>query len=374
MALKKLVAMAAAIILAAGTAGAQTLLFHSGFEADVSVKPHEWLPDLIGVDRSVSAPNDWQAGLERDGRKFFFNFCNRVTPEQMGVELVNDPAGGQNRVLRMYQRDVPLGNNPSNKTRVQAEMQIDAPDRLREFYQQWRLYIHPDIRMLENFPESRKEGPQLMELDCADAGCGRYRITITLRVQGGGKPLLWNTWCHTLCSPRETFWQVISDAPVPYGVWVTVRMHWKSNAGTKTGGRFHFSYQPDGASRVVVADVKDDWVSWPQATAWGIRAWKPFVWYNAGQDETHYIRDNGGLAQIFVDDFELWDGWPGDGATTASVPAKASGPAASSRAAAALVDLRGRRVVTAGSGRAAALACAGAGPRWYVINERITHH
>ncbi|MCI5057550.1 MAG: hypothetical protein MRY83_15660, partial [Flavobacteriales bacterium] len=75
--------------------------------------------------------------------------------------------------------------------------------------------------------------------------------------------------------------------------------------GDDQNGRFYFAVTPENQPKTVIFDIQN-WTHAPGASnPDGIGHFNPFKLYTS-DDIVDYIRNNGGITQVYWDDFELW--------------------------------------------------------------------
>ncbi len=293
------------------------LIFHSGFEPESTVVPRNGDDDLTGADQSVAPPNDWVEHLE--GYPGFGEFYIQYQGGEVNdryARIIPDPTASGNHVLHYWLKNprTPHGQDQF-KGRIQANV-YDNTD-LTEVYHKRRLYLHPDLELLREYPDGFTWF-RLEELWLAAGWVDHpypFRIALSLRKdEGDGKPLYFGV--HAQKRDEEagrwqpTVWSESNrDFEVPAGQWMTLETYYRQ--GDDESGRFFFAVRPEGGERQVVFDVTD-WTYSPEATEpVPMTHWNPLKLYTS-ETLVNYVRESGGVVQVYYDDWEVRDGPPGD--------------------------------------------------------------
>jgi hypothetical protein len=309
------------------------LIFHSGFEPDsVCVMPDAH-GDITGIDRSVPPPNDWVKDLEEFPTIGAFKFYGaQGGAEDRTVRIIPDPTREGNHVLEFWMKHAKASAGAGRfKARIQANL-YDNPD-LTEYFKRVKIYFHPDIAKLKTLPD-RITWYTLEELWCGPEWGEHpetpFRIGLHLhKAEGVGQELHFSAGAQQRTylgsgqksqgSQNKSIWgEVATDFPVPVGEWLTLETYYKM--GDEKTGRFWVAVRRGDGPRQVLIDVTN-WTYFPDSpTPVPLTHWNPLKMYTSDQIITH-IRNEGGVSQIYWDDFELWTSWPPDMESPASADA-----------------------------------------------------
>lgn len=234
------------------------------------------------------------------------------------AEIVNDPAGGNNQVLHYWLKNavIPAGYQSHTKGRIQTGFfgpLVDA----RELYSKQRMYIHPDMSLLTTYPLGADPwwiGILLTEYWSNAAWLGDpnpSRISMTMSPFNGNLHL--SMISHSAVDSR-VFWEEANlSYALPVGEWLTVEMGYKM--GNASEGRMVVIITKESTGeRTTVFDVTG-WTYDPLADAPGGPGPLPITHWNAQKLYTSdnvidWIRNQGGVAQMYWDDFGLSGAWP----------------------------------------------------------------
>lgn len=290
-------------------------IFRSGFEPDSTLIPRGSgvNDDIRGVDHSVAPPNDWVNDLEGYPKVGFFNIQYQGGEvEDRFARIIPDPTREDNHVLHFWMKNprTPSGSSATGyKGRIQANVYNNTD--LTEVYQKRRLYLHPDMELLREYPE-RFIWLTIEELWLAAGWIGHpypFRIKVDLsKEQGAGKPLRFSVHAQRHDERWITIWnETDRDFEVPIAQWITLETYYRQ--GDDQNGRFYFAVTPEGGERKVIFDVAG-WTYSPVAsTPTPMTDWNPMKMYTSDTLVNH-VRESGGVLQLYFDDWEVWDGPP----------------------------------------------------------------
>ncbi|MBN1672345.1 MAG: hypothetical protein JXR37_14995 [Kiritimatiellae bacterium] len=304
------------LLLAAGAGGAEpagTLIFRTGFERETIGKPAGCHNDIVGADKSVPAPNDWEKDLEGHPLigKFVIQF-SKGNADDRRARIVDDPTGaGRGRVLEFWMKNALQPTSGTHlKGRIQVNMTKCSPA-FNEMTSRMKLFLHPNFRVLEQM-EQRLTWLTLKEYwTNPDWGQNlpHFRISLGLAKKAGvGERLYWHldstrTVRHALYWRTDTHDRRIW---VPIGEWFTLTVYYRQ--GDAASGRFRI--------RITYADGREqelfDVTNWTMSPdnpdeQTGMAFWNPMKLY-AHEKTFSYIRDNAGPATVYWDDWELYQG------------------------------------------------------------------
>lgn len=283
-------------------------LLSIGFEEE-KVTPSATLKsnyDKLHVLRSskgeVDIPIQYEGGVESDRY----------------ARIISDPTEEENHVLHYWLKNatIPTGTKGEDygyKGRVQMNL---SPLDYTEVFARYRMYLHPDLKFYKLYPKENTWFT-ISELWFRNPDGNNFRIPVGLgKEEGANKPLYFVVSGEVGKSGRDgkdgvwkSIWGKANNMfEVPIGEWIDIEIGYKQ--GDKTSGRFYLSAKrPSDSIPVTIFDITD-WTYHPNAgTPTPLTQWNPLKLYT-GIRIIKYIHDNGGVAQIYWDDFELYDRWP----------------------------------------------------------------
>lgn len=314
--MKKLPLLLAALLATAATAQPTPppqLLFQTGFEGDTRVLPPDMTakraPGFEFEHLAGSDPAQPRSNFARDlpnGGAFFTEYTGG-TPQQRFARVIDDPTRRGNRVLQFWLGDSYAASEGQRKARVQASLYAMKPG-LKEFFHSVRVYLHPDFRQLEDFPD------RITWLTLAEHWNNewwvpgeKYGFRITL---GMGKPTSAAEPLHFILNAERAgqheLWEGHNtEVKVPVGRWFTLETYFKE--GDAANGRYHLAMIPDGGERQVLFDIRNITHNPSDPAPDGVTGFNPMKLYTS-KEIVGWARQHGKALQIYWDDFELWTG------------------------------------------------------------------
>ena len=284
------------------------LIFNSGFEPGSTVLTNGEAADVVGIDNSVSSPNDWVNDLDAHPNIGNFSIQYEGGDDSMRIaEIIQDPTDPLNNVLHYWLEDP---NVDGTKGRIQSN--IYGNNNLTEFYQRVRVYLHEDWNILQN-SVGTFQWLTLFEFWNNAGWTGEnypFRININAekRDSAEGSPLFFGINAETKIGEywSNLIWSEDNvNAPIPINQWLTIEIYMKEGAGGL--GRFYMAMTPDGATKEVIFDITNYTHHPDDRTPDGISHFNPMKLYTSNTLIDH-VRANNGVLQVYWDDFELWKG------------------------------------------------------------------
>ena len=122
------------------------LIFHSGFESNTQTSnENDQDVDIIGIDESVVAPNDWVNDLDEHPDIGYFKIQYQGgNTTQRQAEIIVDPTDASNRVLHYWIKEP----NTSSAGRIQANI-YNNNNNITNLYFKTRLYLSHDFNIIK---------------------------------------------------------------------------------------------------------------------------------------------------------------------------------------------------------------------------------
>ncbi|MFC4779175.1 carbohydrate-binding protein [Paenibacillus sp. GCM10023252] len=305
--------------LAPAHASASELIFQSGFESGSNLTNQSaQFDDITGTDTSLSIKNNWVTDLEDHPQigKFEIQYEGGAATDRY-ADIIQDPADSGNQVLHYWMKNAVIQDNGFKKGRIQTNIydQSGNPQQsLNEVYYKVRLKLHPDMQKLESYGNAIP-WITLAEFwnDATWTGSPYpFRITFGLNKEanaGSNKPLYFHVISENMDNnTRVEIWKEDAKSfPVQYGEWITLEFYYKK--GNAATGRFYVAATPEGGSRQVLFDVTNWTYNDKNPSPNGLAHFNPLKLYTS-EVYVNHVRNNGGIMQLYWDDFELWNGWP----------------------------------------------------------------
>jgi len=134
------------------------LIFQSGFEPNTTETTRG--NDIIGIDNSVSPPNNWVNDLENHPNIGNFSIFYEGGDDTMRfAKIVQDPTDPTNKILHYWLK---YPNVTGTKGRVQSELY--GNNNLTEMSQKVRIYLPNDWNIIKNATGGTVEWMVIMTL------------------------------------------------------------------------------------------------------------------------------------------------------------------------------------------------------------------
>ena len=235
------------------------------------------------------------------------------------ARIVDDPTRAGNKVLHYLLRNavIPTDYQGHTKGRIQSNFSGNLVD-ANELYSSQRVFLHSDLDHLASYPATSDPwwiGILTQELWVGAPWQGHThpsRIGMTLYPQGGA--LHFSLHAHSGIEASRTYWQETrSDYDVPTGEWLKIETGYRM--GDDTTGRMVIIITREATGqREVLFDVTG-WTYDPLADLPGgpgpvsLTHWNPQKAY-ASDNVINHIRGEGGVLQMYWDDFSFSGTWP----------------------------------------------------------------
>ncbi|MBC8011266.1 MAG: hypothetical protein H7067_14360, partial [Burkholderiales bacterium] len=280
------------------------LVFKTGFGGDTRVEPSSGTDDqLVGTDSAPGHKSDLAADLGLS--EVSIQYTGGQLSQRHG-KLVPDPANSKNQVLEFWLGEPWSASENQVKARVQANF-YGFKTGYREFYQSVRVYLHPDLRALREYPSSIKWLTLAEFWNDRYWGGDPYGFRITA---GIGKPSAAESDLNFILDAQgpgaRPIWMAKNETiKVSLGKWFTLDTYFLE--GDAATGRFYVAMTPDGGARKVVFDVTG-WTRNPTDPApGGMTDWNPLKLYTS-KELVRFMQAKDRRLAVYWDDYELWTG------------------------------------------------------------------
>lgn len=191
-----------------------------------------------------------------------------------------------------------------------------AVDTFKQGYIRYRVYWHPDLNLLQNYPKriswftimewweyrnSQKDGDR----------AGQCRWTLSFNKESGvNKPLYWSLAAEYMQPQKDKFkdiWlrQTNRIVPVPIGRWVELEVFFRRGHGSD--GRIFVAITSEEGQQQVIFDVRDHTQHPNDPLA--LRGWQCFKLYTSDR-VLDWMRSKNARVRAYYDDFEWWSDFP----------------------------------------------------------------
>jgi len=283
-------------------AEASQLAVHVDFENAV-VRPKNNSPQVAGLNIKMPSGKNAHLPIQYEGGSLSDRFA----------KIVPDPEQAGNQVLQFWLKNAEVAGY--KKGSKKGRVQVNIP-KLREkaFVARYRMYLHPDIKHYKTYPE-RSGWFTISELWMGENWTNEYRYPFRISLgiakeRGVNKPLGFHVSATTDVKPGksekwEKNWSKVNkDFKVPLGEWIDIELGYRQ--GDAQTGRFYFTVKREKDTEATTIFDVTDWTYSPRAKKpIPLTTFQPLKIYTSEAIVSH-IRKNGGVAQIYFDDFEIW--------------------------------------------------------------------
>ena len=234
------------------------------------------------------------------------------------ARIIVDPTDPDNHILHYWLKNavIDAGYQSHTKGRIQTGFPGHLVDAF-EVYASQRIYIHEDFNLMHTYPPDGDPwwlGVIIQELWSGAAWEGHpnpSRINISMYSQNGQMHL--QMLCKSGIDSR-VFWAAYNPQyALPVGEWLKIEIGYRM--GNAETGRMVVVITPESTGRREVVFNVTNWTYDPLADEPGgtgpvpLTHWNPQKLYSS-DNVIHHIRDAGGTAQVYWDDFAFSGEWP----------------------------------------------------------------
>lgn len=292
------------LFLLTGCAAQPQLVFQSGFEGDARVEPlNKEAATLLSPGFAVEhiVGSEWDKGM--DGR-FYIEYTGGDEAQRY-ARIVPEPGRPDNHVLKFWLGDSWAASEGQRKARVQTSMYGIQPG-YREFHYSVRVFLHPDFKLLENYPRP------ISWLTIAEYWNNEwwvknepygFRVTLGLGKRSAASGPLRFILNAEDAGQKEIWQATASEVDVPLGRWFTLDCHYKE--GDANSGRYALYITPEGGKRQQVFDVRGATHNTHDPKPDGVTGFNPMKLYTS-KELVGYMKAQGSALQVYWDDFRIW--------------------------------------------------------------------
>ncbi|MBW2733757.1 MAG: hypothetical protein JRH20_15320 [Deltaproteobacteria bacterium] len=304
--------------------------FDTGYEANEAVGCH-WEgsalacgEDSLAHGRLVffepQSTDDWTNwDFERAEAMMYVYYEAGAPPTSRSARIIDDPTLAGNRVLELHVTDATIVSDMEGHTKGRVQTNVDIPAPLTELYYRQRVYFHPDLQHLLSYPldgdpwwlsimlqEVRagsppKDDPYSFLMDTflvPDFANQNFKLAIMGKKKALGDALWTPVWSSA-----------DAETAVPLGEWLTIESAYKQ--GDASSGRYVIVVWREGAKEPLIVLNRTTWTYNPDSPLpVALNAWNGPQKLYSSDNVFHHIRDQGGAARIYFDDFEVSGSWP----------------------------------------------------------------
>lgn len=285
------------------------LVFNSGYESGSVGNSNSDITDITGIDSSMDSLSNWESELE--GASNFGNFkiyYEDGTVSDRYAKIIEEPGNTTNKVLHYWLDKAAISNGLGHKKgRIQASCSDNVG--LKEFYIKQRLFIHPDLEVLKNYPRQITWLTLQEFWNNAVYTDENYIFRITLNIRKTTKEngnLYFGAHGQTQKKKKKwiNVWEEIgTDFPIPFGEWITIETYIKQ--GDASTGRFKFVVTTQDNVVHTLIDVTDFTYHPNDPCPNGFSDFNPMKVYT-DDNLIEYMQENNKTVQLYWDDLEMW--------------------------------------------------------------------
>lgn len=256
------------------------------------------------------------------------------TPWSMSV-FYESPGNFDDRHAQITQDPEPSKDNPNNSvlhfwlqnatvdagylTHTKGRIQTGFPGQLNnatEIYSKQRMLIHEDLNILHSYPATSDQWWKALPFHDFWTGAAWEGHPNPSNIGFSIFPHQGQFYLHIInrAMPElDTIWEHANlTTPIPVGEWFDIEIAYKM--GDANTGRIVVAITESTNTRTVLLNITDITYD-PDADLPGATGPVPATHWNpqkiyASDNTIHYIRDNGGTAQFYFDDFQFSAQWP----------------------------------------------------------------
>ena len=235
------------------------------------------------------------------------------TRDDARARIVIDPEDKNNHVLNFWIKNAAVPGYRKGHTKGRIQLEFQQLNMTSLFYR-YRFYLHPDIGLYRDYPRlNRWLG--LATLWMGDRWRGHllpFKISLNLyKPEGVGKPMYFaasgDLYSASIRNWYSKWYQIGDNFEVPVGEWIDVEIGYK--AGNDKTGRYYLAAKRAKDKNLTTIFDLTDWTYNPYSPiAIPLTTINPIKLYSSDQI-FHFIRDRGGVAQIYWDDLEAYSNW-----------------------------------------------------------------
>ena len=238
------------------------------------------------------------------------------TPADRYAKIISDQTKTGNHLIHFWLKNATIPTGFGGDYAYKGRIQLNLYDiSYTSIFTRYRMYLHPDLKFYKTYP-NENTWFTISELWFRGTDGNNFRIPLNIVKEAGvNKPLYFFVGGDAGKrnssggdGPWKNIWgQANTQFEVPVGEWIDMEIGYKQ--GNKNFGRFYLAAKRvTDAKMVTVFDITD-WTYNPDAkTPTPLTGWNPLKLYTSGKVIKH-IRESGGVAQIYWDDFKLFDHW-----------------------------------------------------------------
>ena len=285
------------------------MIFQTGFNNSELSDNGRWSKEsFTGIDPTFSSHNDWSKINDHPSIGYCEISYEDGEKTQRYAEICNDPAGGDNQVLKFKIIEPHIREGTRKKGRVQ--LNLNDNQCIKEFYQSVDLYLHTDMEFLKQWDEkvhwlsifefwnnanwTRERNPfrvtvSLFKLDKGTVDEMYFAVVGDRDIRLGGWDPIWV--------------KINEDFPVRFGEWMNIELYIKE--GDDNSGRFYMAVTPFGGEKFILFDETNYTQHPKEKHPDGYTHMNPLKFYTSDK-LIDYMSSNNKNLEIYWDNWSCW--------------------------------------------------------------------
>jgi hypothetical protein len=235
------------------------------------------------------------------------------------ARIIDDPTGVvDNKVFHFWLKNavIDAGYAGHTKGRIQSGFPGHLVD-ATEVYSRQRMYFHEDMNLLHDYPQNGDPwwlGVVFQDLWMGAAWEGHPNPSLIALNMGAYNGAIILVMHHRTMPDHRTVWiEQNLEYALPIGEWFSIEIGYKM--GNADMGRMVVIITPESTGESTIVFDVTNWTYDPAADLVGgtgpvaMTHWNPQKIYSS-DNVVHFIRDQGGVAQVYFDDYEFSNEWP----------------------------------------------------------------
>ena len=232
------------------------------------------------------------------------------------AQIIADPTNEGNQVFHFWLKNARVHGQRKGKNKGRVQLNLTALDNA-SLFQRYRMYLHPDMALYKKFPKMNSWFT-VNEMWMGDRWKDHpYPFRLSLKIgktQGVDKPLYFLVVASfsdagkSNKSKWKQAWAAVAPGfEIPVGEWLDIEIGYK--AGDNNTGRFYMAVKGDSEDTFTTVFDITNWTYHPGSPdPVSMSSWQPLKVYTSSKI-VDFIRNNGGMTQLYFDDVEIYDNW-----------------------------------------------------------------
>ncbi len=232
------------------------------------------------------------------------------------ARIATDPEDKENHTLHYWLKNARVPDQKKGNFKGRIQMNVYGISET-SLFQRYRLYLHPDLALYRQYPKAN----YWFSLSTWWMGAAweghknSFNIVLNLAKPAGvGVPLYFTASGSVFDGGeavrgrfKEIWAEAGSNFEVPVGEWIDIEIGYK--AGNKETGRFYMAAKREKDEVLTTIFDITNWTYHPESPDLvPVTHLNPLKLYSSSRI-IDFIRNKGGVAQVYWDDFEAYKNW-----------------------------------------------------------------